>query len=97
MIYPALQLLAQGYLMLDWPDDYSNAWAAIDDFVAHEPVARQLPHEVDQLIGTTSSDDSLSALLIGEIGSGYLPEADGFTMKTWLCAVRERVQAALGG
>lgn len=95
MNYPALELLAQGYLTLDWPDDYVNAWAAIDDYVTNEPIASRLSDEVDHLIATITSDEDLHALVIGELGCGYLPQADGFTMTAWLHAVRERVRGAL--
>lgn len=97
MSYPALKLLLQGYLSLDWPDDHANAWAAIDDYVTNEPIASQLPDEVGQLVERMPSEEGLHSLVMGELGCGYLPEADGFTMTAWLLAVRERVLGALDG
>lgn len=95
MNYPALELLAQGYLTLDWPDDYVDTWAAIDDYVTSEPLASQLPDEIADLVDATSSEQGLRSVVVGELGCGYLPEADGFTMTAWLLSVREHVQEAL--
>lgn len=39
MTYPALELLLQAYLTIDWPDDYPDGWAAVDDYIANEPSA----------------------------------------------------------
>ena len=86
-----------GLLESDWPDDYVNAWAAIDEYVASEPVARYLPDEIADLLDTTSSEECLRALVLGELGRGYLPVADGLTMRTWLLAVRQRVLEASNG
>lgn len=97
MNYPALELLTQGYLTLDWPDDYADVWAAVDDYVANEPVAHQLSDEVAELIEATPSEAGLNALLIGALGSGYQPQVDGFTTTGWLLAVCERVRVALDG
>lgn len=97
MSYPALELLVQGYLSLDWPEDYANAWAAVDDYVANEPIARHLPDEVAQVIQMAPSEEELRLLVVGELGCGYLPAADGFTMRAWLFSVRERVLGASNG
>ncbi len=48
--FPALTLLLQGYLNLDWPDDYESVWAAVDHFARREPVAAGLALEVDALL-----------------------------------------------
>lgn len=93
--HPALALLVQGYLTLDWSNDYSDAWAAVDDDIAREPIVKQLPDEVARLVEPRPSEESLRALILDELGCGYLPDADGFTMTTWLLDVRERVRGAL--
>jgi hypothetical protein len=97
MTYPALKQLLQGYLNLDWPDDYADAWAAIDDFAAYEPIAGRLADEVTMLLDSAPTEEGLREFVVDELGSGYLPEADGFRMRDWLMAVRQRVQGALGG
>ncbi|MEI2808943.1 MAG: contact-dependent growth inhibition system immunity protein [Nocardioides sp.] len=96
MNYPALELLTQGYLTLDWPDDYANVWAAVDDYVASEPIAGQLPDEVARVVAMIDSEEDLRALIIGELGCGYLPDSDGFTMTTWLLTVGDRVRGLVG-
>ncbi|MEQ4205800.1 contact-dependent growth inhibition system immunity protein [Actinopolymorpha sp. B9G3] len=97
MTYPALELLLQAYLTLDWPDDYVDAWAAVDDFVANEPIAGQISGEVTELLKSNPCDDELRRLVVGELGSGYLPETDGWSMREWLDTLRQRVTEALGG
>ncbi len=96
MNYPALELLTKGYLTLDWPDDYPNAWAAVDDYVANEPIAGQLPNEVAEVVAMIDSEEGLRTLIIGEFGSGYLPDSDGLTMTSWLLAIGERVRGLVG-
>jgi hypothetical protein len=88
--YPALTLLLQGYLNLDWPDEYGNPWAAVDDFLASEPLARQLRSEIDEILAGNMPDDYLRALVVDTIGSGYLPEANGWTIADWLRALANR-------
>jgi hypothetical protein len=92
--HPALELLFQAYLHQDWPDEYGSAWAAVDDFLANEPRAAQLPDEVTALLAEQPSDDGLREAFLDTLDSGYLPEADGFTVRDWLTALRERAQGA---
>lgn len=77
MTYPALELLVQGYLSLDWPDDYATAWAAVDDFVASEPIASRLPDEVTRLMEAMPSEESLRELIIVELRSGTFRRRTG--------------------
>lgn len=95
MSFPALRLLAQGYLTLDWPDDYADVWAAVDDYMARESIASELPNEIARLVAAGLSDDMLHALVIDDLGCGYLPQADGYTTGGWLVAVGEHVREAL--
>ena len=95
MTYPALELLVQAYLTIDWVDEYEDVWAAVDDFVANEPVASDLPDDVTRLLDAMPTDEELSAFVIGELGSGYPPEEDGLTMTDWLTQVRQRAEEAL--
>lgn len=90
--YPALSLLLQGYLNLDWPDEYEDPWRAVDDFVASEPVATDVPSEVKDILAWGPSDADLRQLLVEQLGSGYLPDADGWTIADWLAAVADRVR-----
>ena len=47
---PALALLVGGYFHLYWLEEYGDPWAAVDAFAAQEPVAAQLPAEVDAIL-----------------------------------------------
>lgn len=93
----ALTLLVSGYLNLDWPEDYGDAWRAVEDFLASEPPdsARELADEIAALLSTERSEADLTSYLVDTLGSGYLPEGDGWTStKSWLEAVAHR---AAGG
>jgi len=97
MTYPALELLLQAYLNLDWPDDYPDVWSAVDDFVANEAIAAQIADEVTEILDSGESEDALRRFIVGDLGSGYLPEGDGMATREWLETVRLRVRKALGG
>lgn len=89
---PALQLLLQAYLGLDWPEDYGDPWEALADFLASEPEsARTLKSEIEVMLASADSDAELRRVVVEEIGSGYLPEADGLTYRGWLLEVCRRV------
>lgn len=81
-----------GYLHLDWPEDYDgDPWAAVDDFAVSEPeAAASLRAEVESVLTKYESENGLRQL-ISELGSGYLPEADGHDYRAWLREVAQRV------
>ncbi len=88
---PALQLLLQGYLGLDWPEDYGDPWEALAHFFSSEPaLTRRLQSEIDGLLARADSDAELRRLIVDEMGSGYLPEADGLSYRDWLLEVGRR-------
>ena len=90
---PALSLLLQGYLNPDWVDDYEDVWSAVDDFARNEPEsARVIRQEVDSLLRTVSSEETLRRIVVNELRSGYLPEADGWGYRSWLEEVARRVE-----
>jgi hypothetical protein len=93
----SLELLFQGYLNLDWIDDYPDPWDAIDDFAGAEPEdAVQLPHDVEALLDAVQREEDLRRIVISDLGSGYLPESDGWTYRDWLRAVANRVSQNRG-
>ena len=93
--YPAVETLVKCYLTSEWLSDYENAWSAVDDFLANEPSAIELPAELTRLIDSTPSELDLRAYVIGKLGSAYLPENDDLTMGDWLHAVGERARRAV--
>lgn len=93
MSYPELALLLQGYLNIDWPDDYEDPMAAVDDYVANEPNSAELAAEIESLLTNEPSNDGLTRVVMDRLGSGYPPEADGWTMAAWLRAVADRVRS----
>jgi hypothetical protein len=85
---PALTLLLQGYLTLDWPEDYhGDPWAAVDDFAATEPHASKLVEEIRIVLTQTSSEEAVKELVAEDLGCGYVPPADGWTYTDWLAEV----------
>lgn len=93
--HPALAHLLQAYLHLDWPEDYGDPWAAIDDFLRSEPEhAGRLAAEIDRLLGAVSDEAELKTLVVEELGSCYLPEADGWSYASWLAEIAWRAMDA---
>jgi hypothetical protein len=87
-----LRLLLQGYLHADWLDEYGDPWKAVEDFARSEPQAgRELLREIDALLGEDRSESELRHLIGVELGSGYLPDADGWAYADWLKEVRDRI------
>lgn len=95
MTYPALELLVQAYLTIDWVDEYEDVWEAVDDFVANEPVAPDLPDDITRLLAAKPAEDELTAFVTDELGCGYPPDEDGLTTTEWLTLVRRRAEAEL--
>lgn len=98
-LYPQLYRL-QAYLHQDWPDDYPDVWAAIDDFLtgATESDARRLVNEVGSILASTNSEDGLQKTFIWD-PSGlllqYYPPGDGYTTKGWLEDLQRHVMTSL--
>lgn len=89
--------LLGAYLNLDWPEEYGTWWAAVDDYCVHEPSAKNLVPEIEEVLRTITSEAGLRRLVVDELDSGYLPDADGTTTyREWLEAVAWRVRDRLG-
>jgi len=91
---PALTLLLQAYLNIDWLNEYGEPWLAVQGFATNEPIAIDLSAEVEGLIAQDGSEEELQHLIVEEMGSGYLPEADGWTYREWLRELQTRVAEA---
>ncbi len=88
---PALKQLLQGYLHLDWPEEYGDPWCAVADFLRSEPeYAPLLAAEVSDLLVAASGEDDFRRVVLEDLGSGYLPEADGWTYEGWLQELARR-------
>ncbi len=90
-----LTLLVQGYLNLDWPDDYPSMWAAVDDFIESEPRAAGVLDEIDDVLKRMPSENDRRRYVLDDLDSGYLPDADGYTMTSWLEALKDHVRDRL--
>jgi len=88
---PALKQLLQGYLHLDWPEEYGDPWCAVADFLRSEPeYALLLATEISDLLMAKLGEDGLRRIVLEDLSSGYLPEADGFTYESWLKELARR-------
>jgi hypothetical protein len=94
--FESLRLLLGGYLHEDFNDEFGDSWRAVDGFAVNEP--EDPPHirdEVTRLLASVSSEAELRRIVLDELGSCYLPEADGWTYRGWLEAVADRVDETL--
>jgi hypothetical protein len=92
---PALEHLVGAYLNQDWPDDYPDEWAALDDFISGSPdEARALPGEIAMVLTKYPTEDAVHAYL-DELFTGYAADPDEGGFRGWLIEVSRRVQAAI--
>src|SRR5947209_4608918 len=94
--FGSLQLLLAGYLHEDFPDDYGDAWGAVEAFALNEPEdPPRIRDDVTKLLATVSSEEEVRRVVLDDLGSYYLAEADGWTYREWLQAVADRVDELL--
>jgi hypothetical protein len=94
--YPALWQFLGAYLHQDWPEEYESPSAALRDFVYGEPrYARDLPAEIEQVLGSTADDAALDETL-GELGSFFVPSRAGEKPHDWLRRLKAETQVLLG-
>ena len=93
---PALKRLLRAYLTPDWPEDYGDPWRAVEDFARMErDMAPALRDEVAEVLSANPTEADLRRTIIDDFEAGYLPEADGWTYRSWLEAVVRRVDEIL--
>ncbi len=88
---PHLLLLVRGYLSLDWPEEYGNPWAAVDDYVRSEPSAHEVVPEILSLLAETLEGD-LIEYWIEVLQAGFIPDDGVEGIRAFLNAVVERVR-----
>lgn len=93
--FDGLRLLFGGYLNIDWADDYDDVWAAVAHFVESEVLAQRVPSEVAAMLSSGPSEAALRRVVIEQLGSGYLPDADGWRFDDWLTELSARIVGAL--
>jgi hypothetical protein len=91
--FPGVTELA-GFFHQDFMDEYSGPWAAVDDFIDDRPeLVAGLPEEVDRLLEQYPSEEQLAQFL-HRAHFCYYVMADGWTYRTWLLAVADRMRRA---
>jgi|SRR4051812_10990356 len=92
----ALSTLIGGYLNQDWPEEYSDPWAAVERFVQWEPdYAPHLRADIAWLMTRCASDQDLENVM-DKWALGYAATNDGWdSYGAWLLAVADRVDELL--
>jgi hypothetical protein len=92
--FPALFQLFGGYFHEDWRVEHENPAAALSAFTDEAPpeAVREAARELDALLELPLADDELGALLRRGFDCNYIPSNDGLSARSWLVAVRQRVQ-----
>lgn len=94
--FKALGTLIGGYLNEDWPEEFSDPWAAVERFVLWEPeYAPWVSSDIRALTSQIQSDQEVSRQL-AKFGLGYAATNDGWkSYSQWLLAVADRVDELL--
>jgi hypothetical protein len=95
--YPSLLLFFGGYLNQDWPDEYADEWAALDDYLRGNPdSASRFCPEAQALLDEHLSEEELSTVLFHDYACGYSAEVDGWKYRDWLKALSDHAAKAVG-
>lgn len=90
-----LRHLMSAYFHQDWPLEYPNWQAAVDDFVDRSPArAAFVPEEIGKALDHNGSEESLVATLT-RLGAFIHAPSLGCTYGEWLSAVQDRVRSRL--
>ena len=93
--YPNLWQFFAGYLGPDWPDEYANEWAALDEYLRDDPdAAPMFCREVQALLAEHPSEEAVRQVIFDDFKSAYL--ADGWKYRDWLQALSDHVAKATG-
>jgi hypothetical protein len=88
----ALEELLGSYLHMDWSEEHSDVWSAIDDFMTDNPsMAPELVTEAQSMLDT--HDEEQLAQWVGARTTGYYPPGDGMTYHQWLERLRDRAKS----
>lgn len=92
--YPALAQLLGAYFHQDWDLDDPNADAVVRRFLRSESAetVRRAREDVAHMLSSTRTDAQLEAMT-AQLGSIYLPTADGLTTRAWLTRIGEMLAA----
>jgi len=95
--YPELWQFFNVFLGPDWPEEYANEWAALDDYIHDDPGA--LPAfcgEVQALLADHPSEEGVRHILFEDFQLAYLAEVNGWKYRDWLQALSDHVEKAVG-
>jgi len=86
-----------GYLNEDWPDEYADEWAALDNYLHDSPgVAPEFCKEIQALLDDHPSEDEVSKVLSYDLACAYAAENLGWKYRDWLKALSDYATKAIG-
>lgn len=95
--YPTLWQFFGGYLHQDWRVDYTDEWAALDDFLEDgAEVVESFRHEVGLLLAENLPEIELRRVVLDELGSFSMVEIRGWTYSSWLQALADHAAKSIG-
>ncbi len=95
--YPSLFQFFGGYLNQDWPDEYADEWAALEEYLSDNPRgATGFCPEIQALLEEHPDEGELRRMLFQELGCAYSAEVDGWKYRDWLQALSDHVEKAIG-
>lgn len=95
--YHSLLQFFGGYLNQDWPDEYADEWAALDEFLRDNPdAAKGFRPEIQALLDEHLSEEELSKVLFYDLACAYSAENLGWKYRDWLKALSDHAAKAVG-
>ena len=91
--YPHSYRLLAGYFNQDWYFEYGSTNAALDAYVsayAGGPEPEKAGAEIDSLLATNT--DAQLEHILQTLRHSYLYADDGYTARTWLQVIRNRLR-----
>jgi hypothetical protein len=85
------------YFHQDWPEEARNPAQIISLFLSEgwtTGYLHQLAEEIRQFTAMHTDDGELERALFSELGSYYVPSADGITARAWLEDVASALETA---
>lgn len=95
--YDALRYLLRTYYHPDWAEDHANdPWNVVLEFARSDPeIAGRAREEIGEILSSDMAEGDVRHLVMDDLDSNYLVEADGWTYRNWLDEVATRVDRYL--
>ena len=95
--YPSLFQFFCGYLNPDWPDEYADEWAALDEYLRYNPgSASGFRPDVQAMLEENSTEEDLRKVLYDDLGCAFSVESAGWKYRDWLQALSDYAAKVIG-